>query len=198
MNPRDQGFNLPAGKLAVPTFPSFDAFHDRHQHAWERYAYAETGSRDAAELIVDGLTAHLRETWPSLERNGKAAQHAWKVLKTTVTRWLAEHETGSPFVEFAAFDRVDRVTRVLTQAKESFASMEESLGLYSAISRLPERQFDAIVLRHVLNYPYSKVAALLGVKESTARSHVRLGKNRLGEELASTIRLEKRNDAHHR
>ena len=92
MNPRDQGFNLPAGKLAVPTFPSFDAFHDRHQLAWVRYAHAETGSRDAAELIVDGLTAHLRDTWPSLERNGKAAQHAWKVLKANSVIFLPVDE----------------------------------------------------------------------------------------------------------
>jgi RNA polymerase sigma-70 factor (ECF subfamily) len=180
VNLKDQGFNQPAGKLAVPTVPSFDAFHDRHQMAWVRYAHAQTGSRDAAEQIVDALTAHLAETWPSLERNDKAAQHAWKVLKATVSRWLAEHGTGSAFVETAVFDRV---SRVLAGSRDAFAAMEESLGLYSAISRLPGRQFDAIVLRYVLNYPDSTIASLLGVTEPTVRSNVRYGKERLRKEL---------------
>ena len=181
MNPRNQGFNQPAGKLAVPTVPSFDAFHDRHQNEWVHYAHAQTGSPDAAQQIVDALTARLAEAWPSLERNEKAAQqHAWKVLKATVTRWLGEHGPGSAFVETAVFDQV---SRVLSQAKDSFAAMEESLGLYTAISRLPDCQFDSIVLRYVLNYPDSKIASLLGVTESTVRSNVRYGKVRLRKEL---------------
>lgn len=184
MNLRDQGLNQPAGKLAVPTVRSFDAFHDRHQMAWVRYAHARTGSREAAEQIVDALALHLDENWPSLERGEKAAQHAWKVLKATVTRWLSEHETGPGFVETAAFDRV---TRVLAQARDSFSAMEESLGLYSAISRLPGGQFDAIVLRYVLNYSDSAIASLLGIRESTVRSHVRFGKKRLREELGSHV-----------
>ncbi len=180
MNLRDQGFNQPAGKLAVPTVPSFDAFHDRHQEAWVRYAHAQTGSRDAAEQIVDALTAHMAETWPRMQRDENAAQHAWKVLKATVTRWLGEQGTGSAFVETATFDRV---TRVLAQSKDSFAAMEESLGLYSAISHLKGRQFDSIVLRYVLNYPDSTIASLLGVTETTVRSNVRHAKEHLRKEL---------------
>jgi RNA polymerase sigma factor (sigma-70 family) len=102
------------------------------------------------------------------------------VLKATVTRWLDEHGTGSAFVETAVFDRV---TRVLAQSRDSFAAMEESLGLYSAISRLPVCQFDSIVLRYVLNYSDSTIASLLGVTESTVRSNVRYGKEHLRKEL---------------
>ncbi len=126
VNLGDQGLNQPSGKLAVPTVPSFDAFHDRHQMEWMRYAHVHTGSREAAEQIVDALTAHLAEYWPSLERGEKAAQHSWKVLKATVARWLGEHGTGSAFIETAVFDRV---ARVLAQSRDSFAAMEESLGL---------------------------------------------------------------------
>jgi RNA polymerase sigma factor (sigma-70 family) len=180
VNLRDQGLNQPAGKLAVSTVRSFDVFHDQHQVAWVRYAHARTGSREAAEQIVDALALHLDENWPSLGRGERAAQHAWKVLKATVTRWLSEHETGPGFVETAAFDRVNRV---LAQARDSFAAMEESLGLYSAISRLPGCQFDAIVLRYVLKYSDSTIASLLGVTESTVRSNVRHGRKRLEKEL---------------
>ena len=184
MNLRDQGLNQPAGKLAVSTVRSFDAFHDRHQLAWVRYAHAQTGSREAAEQIVDALALHLDEHWPSLERGEKAAQHAWKVLKATVARWLREHETGPGFVETAAFDRA---ARVLAESRDSFAAMEESLGLYSAISRLPGCQFDAIILRYVLSYSDSQIASLLGVTESTVRSNVRHGKKRLEKDLGNHV-----------
>ena len=97
-----------------------------------------------------------------------------------MTRWLDEHGTGSAFVETAVFDRV---TRVLAQSRERFAAMEESLGLYSAISHLPERRYDSIVLCYVLKYPYSRVASLLGVSESTVRSNVRHAKEHLAKEL---------------
>jgi len=180
MNLEDQGFSQAYGKLAERTVPSFDAFYDRHQGAWVRYAHTQTGSRDAAEQIVDALTAHMAETWPCVQRDESAARHAWKVLKATVTRWLDEHGTGPAFVETAVFDRV---TRVLAQSKERFAAMEESLGLYSAISRLPDRQYDSIVLCYVLNYPYSTTASLLGVAESTVRSNVRHAKAHLAKEL---------------
>jgi RNA polymerase sigma-70 factor (ECF subfamily) len=198
VNLGDQGSTQAVGELAVRAVPSFDAFYDRYQDAWVRYAHAQTGSRDAAEQIVDALTAHMAETWPSgpsVRRHESAARHAWKVLKATVTRWLDENGTGSAFVETAVFDRV---TRVLAQSRECFAAMEESLGLYSAISHLPGRQYDSIVLCHVLKYPYSTVASLLGVTESAVRSNVRHAKKQLARELGIQYTTETRHNAHHR
>jgi RNA polymerase sigma-70 factor (ECF subfamily) len=36
--------------------------------------------------------------------------------------------------------------------REQMASIDSGLGLYEAIARLPERQFDAVLLRYVLGY----------------------------------------------
>jgi DNA-directed RNA polymerase specialized sigma24 family protein len=51
--------------------------------------------------------------------------------------------------------------------------------LYVTVSRLPERQYDVMVLRYALGYEDERVARLLGVKENTVRSLVRLAKRRL-------------------
>ena len=65
--------------------------------------------------------------------------------------------------------------------------MEESIGLYSAISRLPERQFDTLVLIFVLGYEPGFVAALFCVPPETVYSNVRHAKNRLANELGSYL-----------
>lgn len=57
------------------------------------------------------------------------------------------------------------------------------MGLYAAISRLPERQCDVIVLRHVIGYSDAQIAALLGVDEVTVRSHASRGKRKLAAAL---------------
>ena len=159
---------------------SFNAFYEKYQGVWVRYAWVQTGSREAAEKIADALTAHMAETWRRVQKPEIAARHAWKVLKATVALWIAEQGTGSAFVETAAFNRVERV---LERSRARFASIEESLGLYGAIARLPERQYESIVLCFVLGYPYGTAATLLGVTEGSVRSHVRHAKKRLAEDL---------------
>lgn len=175
----DQDLNREFGELPACTAPSFEAFYEQYQDGWVRYAYTQIGSRDAAEQITDALTAHMAETWHHAQPEN-AAYHAWKVLKASVARWLDVHGTGSAIVETGVFERV---ARVLERFRDCFAAMEESLGLYSAISRLPKRQYESIVLRFVLDYPYSTVAVLLGVPEDAVRANVYQAKKRLAEDL---------------
>jgi RNA polymerase sigma factor (sigma-70 family) len=191
MNPGDQALNQAVGELriflnqaaselAVFTAPSFEAFYTQHQHGWVRYVYVETGSREVAEQITDSLTAHMASTWHCGQGPQHAARHAWEVLKATVARWLEQHGADSAFAETAAFDRV---SRILERRREAFAAMEESLGLFSAISRLPKRQYESIVLHFVLDYPYDTAARLMGVPESAVRANVFQAKKRLAKEL---------------
>jgi RNA polymerase sigma-70 factor (ECF subfamily) len=170
-----------ARALEVSTGPLFTAFYERHQAKWVRYAYGETGCRETAELIADGLTLHIATYWHDLQPAEKAAEHAWKVLRATVAHWLEEHDTESAFVGTASFEQAIR--RALARGSDWFAELEESIGLYSAISRLPARQRNAIVLRYVVGYEDSKIAWMLGVPEGTVRVHVSLGKKRIAEDL---------------
>lgn len=58
----------------------------------------------------------------------------------------------------------------------------DSIVLTRAISALPGRQRDAVVLRHLLDLPYAEVADALGVPISTAKSLVQRGVKRLRRE----------------
>ena len=84
-------------------------------------------------------------------------------------------------VETAAFQRTARA--ILESVRCKFEVMETSLGLYTAIAELPERQFDAVVLLYVLGYPSSRVADIMGVTKDTVRSHRHLARRRIARKL---------------
>lgn len=187
MNPGDQGLNQAVG-VPVGTDPAFEAFYRKHLAAWVRYAYAETGSLEVAEQIIDAVIAHIARHWHELQEQQRAAQHTWKVLKSTVACWLDEHEAESALIGTAAFDRTTR--RVLANSRDRFEEMEEAIGLYSAISHLPGRQYDSIVLRFVMGYEYHEIASILGVREGAVRANVFHAKKRIAEELGHPHLIE--------
>lgn len=155
----------------------FEAFYETHQVTWLRYAHAHVGGNAYAEEIVDAVTAQLVRTWEhALRQQSNVESYAWALLKTAVARWLAEHDTEPAFIQTSVFDRV---VRTLAYSREQFGLMEESLGLYSAMLELPERQYDVIVLRYVLGYPDQRTAYLLGMDPQTVRSHIRFAKQKL-------------------
>lgn len=169
---------FPAAALAS----SFAAFHDRHHHAWARYTYSNIGNREVTEEIIDALTEYLADNWGYLMYKDDAASHAWKVLKSTVARWLNDHETESSFVLVAAYDQF---RRLLAHSREQFDLMEEKIGLYSAISQLSERQLDTVILRHVLGCEPEFIAALLGVTPNTVHSNLRFARKNLAKQLGT-------------
>lgn len=183
VNLGDQRITPSVGALPPRGALSLEAFYKQHQDGWVRYAHAQTGSRDAAERIADAMALHMQESWPQFYDHENAARYSWKVLKATVTQWLEDHACQSAFVESAVFDRVPRVVRALAQTRDQFDLLEESIGLYSAICLLPDRQYDTVVLRFVLGYDDSTVASFLGVKVNTVRSNIRHAKTRMAKAL---------------
>ncbi len=57
--------------------------------------------------------------------------------------------------------------------------------LRSVIPALPEKQQTAIVLRHLENMDYAAIGEVMGISESTARVHVRNGKESLRRLIAA-------------
>jgi DNA-directed RNA polymerase specialized sigma24 family protein len=57
--------------------------------------------------------------------------------------------------------------------------------LYATVARLPERQYDVMVLRYALGYQDKQVARLLGLRENTVRSLVRLATRHLTAEVGT-------------
>ncbi|MDX3852408.1 sigma factor-like helix-turn-helix DNA-binding protein [Streptomyces sp. AK02-01A] len=168
----------PERRLAL----TFDAFDAHHHTLWLRYAHTQVGSRAAAETVVDALCARLLDDWPHALVQESVPQYAWAVLKEEVARWLREHDLEPVLVDTAAFLAAIRKL-LLYEMRDQFAVLQGEIGLYAAISRLPERQYDVVVLRYVLRIPDEVVAEYMGIEVATVRSHVRHARRRLAKDL---------------
>jgi RNA polymerase sigma-70 factor (ECF subfamily) len=58
------------------------------------------------------------------------------------------------------------------------------------LTELPDTQRLAVVLRHVVDFPYAEIATVLGCPEGTAKSHVFRGLQRLRALTTGTDLLE--------
>ncbi|WP_189133863.1 RNA polymerase sigma factor [Wenjunlia tyrosinilytica] len=160
---------------------TFEAFHDTYHRGWLRFAHLQVGDADAARTVVDLLCAQLAGGWSHALKQGNVQFYAWALLKEHIAARLEERNHRVALVETAAF--ASAVTRMLDVTEDRFAVLECGICLYGAIARLPERQYDAVVLRFVLGYPEAEAAALLGVKASTVRSTVSFAKRRMAKDL---------------
>ena len=158
----------------------FELFYREYQEVWRAYAYARTGSLEAADQIIDEVTAQLVGLWACASGPEDVARYAWALLRTTIVRWLNDHQTRAAFVETLAFDRT---ALAMDFVRERFNLIEESLALYAAIARLPEREYDVTVLRYVLGFPVGQVAAVLNIDTRSVGRYIRSAKQRLAREL---------------
>ncbi|WP_345015046.1 sigma-70 family RNA polymerase sigma factor [Streptomyces shaanxiensis] len=159
---------------ATQTLPlGFEAFYQQNVHNYLRYVSARTGSPKLAEEVVHEVFLTLLRRWQEFLGAGLSSAWAWKILQQTVQ----PHVRPSP----PAF------AKVMRQARMRIANLEGSIGLYQAIARLPERQFDVIVLRYVLGYSADDVARLMGISPSTYRAYRLAGRRRLARELGMEL-----------
>jgi RNA polymerase sigma-70 factor (ECF subfamily) len=161
---------------------SFDAFDASHHRLWLRYAHSQAGSREAAEGIVEAACRHLLAHWEHALRQPSLTEYAWTVLKEHVAGWLSERGLRPRLAATAAFHAAQRKV-LLHELRDEFAVLEGEIGLYAAIGRLPERQYDVVVLRYVLGCSEEEIAGYLGFETAAVRSHLRYAKRKLAREL---------------
>ncbi|WP_407285706.1 RNA polymerase sigma factor [Streptomyces sp. BP-8] len=160
---------------------TFEAFLATHAGKWLTYAYLHTGSEAAAREVTLSAYEQLGRLWSHALRQASVEAYAWSVLKERVVEWLYDHQQPTALTETAAFAVVTHA--LLRECQQQFAMLESQLGLYAAIARLPERQCDVIVLRHVIGYSDAQIGGLLGVDEVTVRSYASRGKRKLAAAL---------------
>ncbi|MFF2183892.1 sigma-70 family RNA polymerase sigma factor [Streptomyces sp. NPDC058155] len=182
-SPRDApGEDSRQGRLGL----TFDAFHDYHRELWMRYAHTQVGGRPAAETVVDNACAHLKRDWKHALAQESVSRYAWSLLKEETHRWLGERGLQPLLVGTAAFHAA--IAKLLRHdTRDEFTVLEDELGLYSAITELPERQYDVIVLRFVLGEDEENVAEYLGIELATVRSQAQHARRRLARELNLAI-----------
>lgn len=162
----------PVGAL-LPLPLDFEAHYVVHQDAYHAYAQINLGSRRSAEEAVHRGFLEILANWETLLHQDNLEQQTWAIMRRVVTDQL-ERDNRPP-----AF-RIDApIAQALRNARQRLQAMHSSSGLHEAIAELPPRQFDVIVMRHLLGYSAQRISWYLGLNERTVDYHGRKGKERL-------------------
>jgi RNA polymerase sigma-70 factor (ECF subfamily) len=135
-------------------------------------AYGLSGSRSAAEEIVQDafLAAHRR--WPSIGSYDMPGMWLRRVVvnrsASAVRRRLAE---------------VRALTRVGSWADRPEPLPERYDELWRAVRRLPPQQAKALLLRYVDDRTVAETALILGCSEGTAKTHLHRARRSLASAL---------------
>ncbi|WP_420076948.1 sigma-70 family RNA polymerase sigma factor [Streptomyces sp. JL3001] len=169
--------------------PAFWAFHELYHQAYFEYAYVQLGGQVAADRLVNQTFVFLAVIWRDVTAQENPEAFAWALLKERVAAELEAQGRPAAALETLAFERAIRAAcdPILGSFRDEFRAqiteLEDGMGLYAAMARLPERQFDVMVLQFALGFPTKKTALIMGVCEATVRSTRRAAKLRLAADL---------------
>lgn len=154
----------------------FEDLVTAHGHTVLRVARALAGPDDADDVWSETFLAAMR-AYPALSHD--ANTQAW--LVTIAHRKAID-------VLRARSRRAVPMDPAMTSRHVPDGAPEERLDLYAAVSRLPRKQRQAVVLHHLGGLPYAEVADQVGGTPQAARRAGADGVAALRHHLAKTSR----------
>lgn len=171
------------------------AFLALYHQPYLEYARIQLGDEDHAEHVVHATFVYLAAIWAHLTAQPNMAAYAWAQHKLLVADELIVGGRESAATATMAFDRATRTATaaVLRDFREQFRAemdeIENTIGLYAAMDRLPERQFDVMVLCYALHYSTKQTAHIMGITTATVRTLRCNARRRIAKELGLEIEL---------
>ncbi|GAA2638830.1 hypothetical protein GCM10010425_48160 [Streptomyces spororaveus] len=163
---------------------SYWAFHTNRRPAYMRFAYLQLGSDAAAEAAVDAAFDSIMGEWLRMLHMDRLDAYAWTVLKHCLAdRQRRRHpwqQRPEP-MDISAFEAALKEAHA-----DQYEVLTDTIRFYSAVSRLAERQRDAVLLRYGLQCTPGEAAAVMGVDEATVRSYLGQAHRRLARLLAAS------------
>ena len=142
--------------------PGFDSWVEARVAALLRFAYLVTGSQQAAEDAVQAALVSACEKWSRVSRRDDPDAYVRRmVVNAHISAWRRSGRRESPVAEVRDSTGADPAQRLV-----------ESDAVWRMCTALPPQQRAAVVLRFYEDLEYAEIAAILGVTEPTARSHV--------------------------
>ena len=171
--------------VAVGDHDAFLVVYDRYAPAALGVALGMTRSRDAAEEIV-------QETFVNLWRRAGSYNAARGSLRTFVLA-IARHRALDALRSQSARSRRSASDEGLEEWHEApertdveATRREEAASVRAALGRLPHGQSRAIELAFFAGLTHSEIATQLGITIGTVKSRIRLGMEKLRDELRGT------------
>lgn len=150
----------------LPLPLEYEALYVATQEPFHKYALLCLGSNDAAEDAVHRAFLEILNHWDALLGGSNLQKQAWAILRRVV------------------------ISQALDAFRRKLSLLHGDIGLFEAMTSLPPRQFDVIVLRHVMSLDTRKISWYMGVSASTVDYHGRKGKERLQQAVASYLKKE--------
>ena len=146
------------------TSDGFAVVYSEHRDPLLRFAVLLCGDRDVAEDVVADSFARV---WPRWERGEVHDVGAY--LRRSVSNRLATFWRRRQLQRDRELHRHTGDHRGQLAADQVVADRDAVLA---AVRRLPDKQRDAVVLRFYEDRTTVDIAAVLGVREATVRSHL--------------------------
>ncbi|MCX5611172.1 sigma-70 family RNA polymerase sigma factor [Streptomyces sp. NBC_00047] len=161
---------------------SYWAFHANRRPAYMRFAYLQLGSDEAAEDAVDATFDSIMGEWLRMLHMDRLDAYAWTVLKQCLIESRNRRHPGQPHrpepMDISAFEAALKEAHA-----DQYEVLTDTIRFYSAVSRLAERQRDAVLLRYGLQCSPGEAGAVMGVDEATVRSYLGQAHRRLARLL---------------
>jgi RNA polymerase sigma-70 factor, ECF subfamily len=164
------------------TASSFDDFYADHYRSALGLAWTLTGSRGAAEELVQDSFIEVFRRWSTVGAYDDPAAYLRRVVSTrAVSRWRKAQR------ELAV-----RV-RVGGRRADTERSVDQPLRdaeFWSAVRALPARQAQIVALHYVEELTVVEIAEVLGVKEGTVKTSLFRARKTLSIKLAPMSEAE--------
>ncbi|NXY95549.1 RNA polymerase sigma factor [Streptomyces sp. BR123] len=157
---------------------SYWAFHANRRPSYMRFAYLQLGSDSAAEDAVDATFDSIMNEWLRMLHMDRLDAYAWTILKQRLVDRQGQRGTWPDPMDISAFEAA-----LKEAATDRYEVLTDTIRFYSAVSRLAERQRDAVLLRYGLQCTPGEAASVMGVDEATVRSQLGQAHRRLARLL---------------
>jgi len=147
----------------------FQQVVELHADGVARFLVAQVGADDADDCLQETLIAAMR-AYPALRRGSNV--RAWLYTIARNKALDAHRARGRRAVPVP--DLPDR---------EAPAAAESDPVLWESVRALPEKQRSAVALRYVGGLSHREIGVAIGCSEDAARQNVRVGLQKLREEL---------------
>lgn len=142
------------------TSPNWDQFVATHYQAVYRYCFHFLGSEADGEDAVQKTFLKAWNSFSALKDPNAAKAWLYSIARNICidqSRW---------------WKRTQKVKESLEQQATGSKEIELSLTLRYLILKLPRKQKEVFILRHLHDFSTKETAAMLGIGEGTVKSHL--------------------------
>jgi RNA polymerase sigma-70 factor (sigma-E family) len=140
---------------------SFDEFVEGHVAALDRYAFALTGDRHAADDLVQETLVRVAGAWRRIRRDGNPTGYATTVMFRTYVSWWRRRRQAPPILELVTDP---------ASGHDAFAPVDARLTLRRMLRQLPVLQQAVLVGTYLRDHDDNEIAEMIGRSPATVRS----------------------------